>query len=143
MWQGPEAAGVPASAGMCGRSSLTLKHVLNRDFDIGASWASGTPPSGDRHGATGAGFLWLDKWVGHAWVETEGGLIIDITADQFGGAPVIVTPAHDPRYRANEETATEDYRAIREQVSEEAWRGWLASGERAELMRRLDASARI
>lgn len=142
-WQGAEAEGVPASAGMCGRSSLTLKHVLNRDFDIDANWASGTPPFRDRRGAAGAGFLWLDQWVGHAWVEAEGGLIIDITADQFDGAPVIVTPAGDPRYRANEETATAAYRAVRERVSEDAWLGWLASGERADLMRKLDRSAGV
>lgn len=36
--------------------------------------------------------------MGHAWVEANG-FVIDITADQFGHAPVTVAPASDPTYR--------------------------------------------
>jgi hypothetical protein len=44
------------------------------------------------------GVFTADGWEGHAWVEANG-YVIDITADQFGHAPIIVTPASDPAYR--------------------------------------------
>lgn len=141
-WQGAEAEGVPPSAGMCGRSSLTLQHVLVRDFGIEARWASGTPPSTGLHGTDGVGFLWLGQWVGHAWVEAEG-RIVDITADQFGGPPVLVVSSADPRFRVSEENNAAEYRSARERAAEDAWRGWLLSDERASLMRRLGVSARV
>jgi hypothetical protein len=59
------------------------------------------------------GDVWLPKyaiggfytptfgWQGHYWLQSSDGLIIDITAEQFGHAPVIITSSDDPRYHAN------------------------------------------
>jgi hypothetical protein len=44
------------------------------------------------------GILTADGWASHAWVEAAG-FVIDITADQFGHDPVVVTPVNDPTYR--------------------------------------------
>jgi len=40
------------------------------------------------------------KWHDHYWL-TDGATIIDLTADQFGWEPVIVTPVTDDRYLVN------------------------------------------
>lgn len=77
---------VPLSRFTCGRSSLFLKRVLESDAE---SWHA--RPQGH------FGFHTGNEWSSHAWVEC-GDLIIDITADQFGDAPIIVTEAPDPRY---------------------------------------------
>lgn len=58
------------------------------------------------------GLFTADGWMGHAWVEANE-FLVDITADQFGHAPVIVSPASNPTYRpardeANTLTATKN-----------------------------------
>jgi len=88
-WRGwHQAWGPPApntlSQWTCVRSSLLLARALERQ-GFPATLQSG-------HLSTD------DGWVSHAWVEAAG-LIIDITADQFGHAPVVITAAHDPAYR--------------------------------------------
>lgn len=50
------------------------------------------------------GLLTAAGWMGHAWVEANG-CVIDITADQFGHAPVIVARASDHRYRPAQDDA--------------------------------------
>jgi len=40
------------------------------------------------------------NWEGHYWLERNG-TIIDITADQFGYEPVLITSSTDPRYKPN------------------------------------------
>lgn len=41
-----------------------------------------------------------DKWHGHYWV-TNGKVIVDLTAKQFGDKDIIVTSANDKRYHEN------------------------------------------
>lgn len=61
-------------------------------------------------------------------VDSGGGIALaDLTADQFGAAPVIVTPADDPRYGAHtQDTATPEAIAARLRTVDELWRDWLA-----------------
>jgi hypothetical protein len=62
------------------------------------------------------------EWHGHFWVtggdpDSDEGLIVDLSADQFGHGPVVVTQIEDPRYRENSLLGTDDM--IR--PSERAW----------------------
>ncbi len=87
-----------ASQWTCVRSSLFLMKALGR-CGIDARLESGQPMKR----ASGVvsedcGLFTAGGWMGHAWVEANG-FVIDITADQFGHAPVIVIPANDAIYR--------------------------------------------
>lgn len=46
------------------------------------------------------GFFDGTNWQAHYWV-TDGKRIVDLTANQFGAEPIIITSAKDPRYDAN------------------------------------------
>lgn len=94
---GPPAPSRP-SQWTCVRSSLLLVRALN-NRGVHAAFRSGQPVDGQR-----CGLLTAHGWAGHAWAEADG-FIIDITADQFGHAPVIVTPIYDPAYRQAEDQA--------------------------------------
>ncbi len=48
------------------------------------------------------GFFTGDDWTSHAWVEVAD-IVVDITADQFGHAPVTITSVQDPAYRASKD----------------------------------------
>ncbi len=87
-----------ASQWTCVRSSVFLMRAFHR-CGIEARLQSGQPPM-KAPGIAGedCGLFTADGWMGHAWVEANG-CVIDITADQFGDAPVIVAPASDPKYR--------------------------------------------
>ncbi|MBK0024510.1 hypothetical protein IAE29_24935 [Ochrobactrum sp. S46] len=63
-----------------------------------AEWASGTPYAG-KGSLSGAarGFYTGMQWEGHAWV-VSGDIVIDITADQFGCDPIVITTVFDTRY---------------------------------------------
>jgi hypothetical protein len=63
--------------GSCGAAAEVLGRMLRDCLGIEATYVNG---SLDRPGG----------WSSHAWVEFDG-IIADITADQFGQAPVIVT----------------------------------------------------
>ncbi len=107
------------SAGVCGRSSLFLQRALcSEGFD--AMWRSGAPSTAK----PGAGFLGSDGWIGHAWVECDGS-ILDITADQFGLAPVLITPSGDPRYQAGDDVAFADAVTRRKTAVAAIWPHWL------------------
>jgi len=65
------------------------------------------------------------RWEGHFWIEGtigDGGsrVIVDLTADQFGYGPFVVTGADDPRYRANVLPGAVEAEFTR---AEQAW-GW-------------------
>ncbi len=110
----------PLSRSTCGRSSLFLKRVLH----------ALSPCAGDAPQAY-FGFHAGNEWKSHAWVETCD-RIIDLTADQFGDEPVIVTARPDPRYQKG--VCDSDYpefvRAHRRAV-ERLWARWQAwSGRR-------------
>lgn len=120
----PWRRGATPSAGACGRTSLFVRDVLRRrGYD--AQWSNGvprraeTPPIGD------FGFLAHGRWESHAWVTCQG-WIVDITADQFGAPPVIVTPATDPRYAANNlDTADPDAILRRKTAAASLLAAWL------------------
>lgn len=84
------------SAGSCLYASILLAETLGR-FNLARSVIRGGS------GARGQGARDVDgRWHGHYWIEamTAAGehMVIDITADQFGHAPVRVLPiakAHD------------------------------------------------
>jgi hypothetical protein len=116
----------PASTNTCGRSSLFLQRVL-ADHGCVAVWANGVPRLNEGGPDLGPfGFFTGLRWESHAWVECDG-FIVDVTADQFGAPPVIVTPASDPRYCAHTfDTASAEAIAARKRTVEALWRDWLA-----------------
>lgn len=66
-------------------------------------------------------------WNDHCWLEGNG-LVVDITADQFGYSPVIVTTVDDIRYKANlcQQDMESDLRKLRHRPMSwlTAWRTW-------------------
>lgn len=85
------------SAGMCGFTSCFVAMVLEREVGGGWALAGGRPlPANLSGGVT----CTSGRQNGHFWAESEDGLIVDLTADQFGLPTVVVTTAYDPRYRA-------------------------------------------
>lgn len=104
----------PLSRTTCGRSSLFLKRVLQAECPA--------PEGGPQ---TYFGFHAGSNWQSHAWVET-GNWILDLTADQFGDEPVIVTARPDPRYQKGvcDSAFPEFVRAHRREV-EKLWSRWV------------------
>jgi hypothetical protein len=123
---GPPAPSLP-SQWTCVRSSLFLAQVLERQ-GIAAALCSGRPVDDD-----GFGLLTDHGWESHCWVEAEG-FVIDITADQFDHAPVVVTPRGDPAYRSAAEEADQlaPTRAGRAAVAD-MWPSWCRDGTAREL----------
>ena len=94
---GPPIPTVP-SQWTCVRSSMFLIRALHR-CQIDARLQSGQPPKkGSDIVGENCGLFTAGEWMGHAWVEANG-FVIDITADQFGHAPIIVAPASVHIYR--------------------------------------------
>lgn len=114
-----------ASRFTCGRTSLFLVKVLRTD-GFEAEWQSGTPRLSEEGPEVGPyGFHSGSRWEGHAWVRS-GGLIVDITADQFGAEPVIVTSTTDRRYGAgHKDTALPSSIAARHKAVDDIWLRWL------------------
>lgn len=110
------------SAWTCSRSSLFLQRVLYEDYSIASNWVTGCPQDEEGH-PVAAGFLTEDGWQGHSWLEVPG-LIIDITADQFGLAPVIILCAKDTRYRASADLALPEFKAKRKTSLDLIWPQW-------------------
>jgi hypothetical protein len=122
--QGPDRPS-PASAFTCGRTSLFLVKVLQTD-GFEAEWQSGTPRLSEEGPELGPyGFHSGNRWESHAWVCCDG-LIVDITADQFGAEPVIVTSTTDERYRAGDkDTAPPSSIEARRKAVDDIWPRWL------------------
>lgn len=99
------------SEGTCGRSSRFLFEVLRVEgFDAELSF--GSPIEGAR------GYRSETGWKGHAWVElSDPGCIIDVTADQFGDAVVVIAARHDPRYRRGTDVADPHWIHERQRVA--------------------------
>jgi hypothetical protein len=122
----------------CGRTSLFLQQVLADDTGLEATWASGTPRHGPDQPEIGPfGFFTGDRWESHAWVEVERTWIVDLTADQFGAAPIIVTTIADPRYgKGDGDTALPEFREARARavaILRPRWQTWdLSRGARLE-----------
>ena len=84
-----------------------------------------------RGGSDGAGALDTSgNWCGHYWVETKmpsgSTFIVDVTADQFGHAAVVVMPldAASARYRSAAQADVDE--AFAELVAELGYQGPLA-----------------
>jgi hypothetical protein len=115
--------GKPPARDMCRLSSAFLQRVLEEEVP-GEDWTvvGGDPlPGGDvdpECGTPGGCRDWSKgEWHGHYWVVGGGsGLVVDVTADQFGGEPVLVTE-DDSRHRKNYHQD-----AVEERVREVRWR---------------------
>ncbi|MDU8928162.1 hypothetical protein RXV86_12260 [Alisedimentitalea sp. MJ-SS2] len=106
------------SEGTCGRSSAFLCDLL-RAQGYEAETVFGSPVECD------CGFLTEQGWRGHGWVRVKApDCIIDLTADQFGAKPVIVTASDDPRYGAGHDVAGDGWKAERQRVAHELMRDW-------------------
>jgi hypothetical protein len=111
------------SEGTCGRSSRFLCEVLKaKGYDAEVSF--GSPVECD------CGFLSAEGCKGHGWVELQDpACLVDVTADQFGAPPVIVTAPNDPRYRRGHDIAGPGWKAERQRLAQallvewEAWHG--------------------
>jgi len=120
----PWRRGPTPSAGACGRTSLFVRDALRREgYD--AVWSNGVPRLSETSQIGDFGFLVHGRWESHAWVTCQG-WIVDITADQFGAPPVIVTAATDPRYAANNlDTADAESIARRQATAASLMTAWL------------------
>ena len=110
----PWRRGSTPSAGSCGRTSLFVRDVL-RWQGHDAHWSNGIPRLAETSPIGDFGFF-AGRWESHAWVTCQG-WIVDITADQFGAGPVIVTPATDRRYAANNLDAADPESIMRRQAT--------------------------
>jgi hypothetical protein len=93
----------PLSRWMCRYTSLFLATVLRETYcDTDWQIIGGRPAQAVNATAqTQVGIFACDgTWNDHCWVEGDG-RILDLTADQFGYSPVIVTAISDRRYRSN------------------------------------------
>jgi hypothetical protein len=107
----------PLSRWMCRYTSIFLATLL-RELHGEDAWkiVGGRPPqTTTATDKAQVGILACDgTWNDHCWVEGFG-FIVDLTADQFGHVPVIVTIAPDPRYRSNltENDLEKDFQKLR------------------------------
>jgi hypothetical protein len=90
-----------------------------------AEWVSGTPYAG-RSGVPDAacGFYSGAQWEGHAWV-VSGDIIIDITADQFGCDPIVITTISDTRYVRSVDLADRAAMKARNEAVAALWPEWM------------------
>lgn len=122
----------PASRYTCGRTSLFLRDVLRHEGHP-AEWMSGTPYAGGS-GTPDApcGFYSGARWEGHAWV-ISGSTIVDITADQFGCDPVLITSVSDSRYAGSVDLAAPDAMEARREAVAALWPDWIVFRSKSDL----------
>jgi hypothetical protein len=120
--------GMAPSHSMCRFSAAFLLHVLGTEIPEG-DWSvvGGNPTGGDDidpdYGLPGGYRDAGGQWQAHYWLITgDYGLVVDITADQFGGAAVICGE-DDNGYRDNYYTG-----AVSDHLDEVRWTAgrWLA-----------------
>lgn len=104
----------PKSAGACLHACLVVV-MLVKQFGRGIPVVRG--------GSDGAGALDSSgKWCGHYWVEIQmpssSKFVMDITADQFGYAPIVVMPLNAASLRYCKGPQTEVDEAFAELVAE-------------------------
>ncbi len=110
------------STGTCGRTSRLLVEVL-RDAGFEARMAFGCPIGCD------CGYCVGHVTRGHVWVVVrDPARIVDITADQFGDAPVIITGMDDPRYHEGHDRTEPEWIEDRERVTRRLMPLWQAHG---------------
>ncbi len=95
------------STHMCRYTCLFLQHVLQKDKGISAQIVTGCPQeilNGTRDGQYG----FQDKkgnWHDHSWLVIND-IIVDLTADQFGADPIIITSSMGSKYNpSHDQTA--------------------------------------
>lgn len=81
----------PVSHRMCGFTSAFMAEILEGECPAGWRVAGGAP-------ANGGVVLPCGRMEGHFWTVSDSGVVVDLTADQFG-LPVIVVRLRDGRYR--------------------------------------------
>jgi hypothetical protein len=85
---------------MCRYTTLFLYEVIKKYHDLDAVILTGCPD--EDVNATANGLYGIKdkngRWHDHSWIVVDDS-IIDLTADQFGYAPIIQTLATDQRYR--------------------------------------------
>jgi hypothetical protein len=99
----------PVSRNMCRLSAALLAPALEERHGGGWRVAGGCGEEGGDLGeydtrAFPGGMVSLEDghWHGHYWAWSRGlGLVVDVTADQFGHPGIVVTREDDPRYRRN------------------------------------------
>lgn len=115
----------PLSRFTCGRTSLFLRDVLRHE-GYSAEWVSGTPYAGESNAPVSAsGYFTGFRWEGHAWV-VSGKNIVDITADQFGCDPIVITSVEDNRYVGSKDLANPDAVNARNEAVTALWPKWQA-----------------
>lgn len=114
----------PPSKYMCRYSCLFLQRVL-KDAGYG-DWriCLGRPLSPELEGTSQGqyGYRSSDgKWYDHAWL-TKDDILLDITADQYGDPPVIISSSASGKYNAN---IPEDYVSTKLKVLEKRVDTWV------------------
>lgn len=112
------------SENMCRYSCLYAQKQFLTEHQISTTIVIGRPARDDQGTPRGCyGFLDQHKcYHDHAWL-TTGNWIIDLTADQFKDAPVIIAPIGDTRYCSNpeQELFLDKIQALQSRVN-----GWLS-----------------
>lgn len=83
-----------STEGTCAFSTILVKNMLETRTSFNVTQKGG---DGDGDG----GYFDTAGGHGHYWLEVDtpaGAYVVDITADQFGGDPVVVVPATSPQY---------------------------------------------
>ncbi|AYG47661.1 hypothetical protein DV532_25530 (plasmid) [Pseudomonas sp. Leaf58] len=95
----------PLSQNMCLLTTAYLLHLFTQAGVTGWTPREGVPFVDefrvDDHYPSGGMLARNQQWSAHAWLEHEQGWILDLTADQFGYAEIILTRNTDPRYKCN------------------------------------------
>lgn len=82
--------GTPHTEGSCWYGSYLLSKMLEQFLPGCSAAIRGGDGCGDGGYQDAQG-----DWHGHYWVEVttpDGGFVVDVTADQFGAAPIVVLP---------------------------------------------------
>lgn len=104
------------SEGTCGPTCRFLIKVLS-ELGLDVEMLSGRP------GRKPAGIQVNGAWRGHAWLRV-GDRILDITADQFGLPPVLLTAVNDPRYRAGPDRTRPEFLAEEQRLATALYEQW-------------------
>lgn len=110
----------PPSKYMCRYSCLFLRKLL-KNYGYGKWFIElGRPLSPELNGTEDGKFGYLatdGKWYDHTWLVKDG-IIIDITADQYGGDPITIAPIGSTKYNANltEDNVIKDFKKLEKRV---------------------------
>lgn len=115
------------SQGTCGRSSLFLQRVL-ADHGIASQWITG----GNHCSHESSGFYANGTFHNHSWLLVEDDWIVDITADQFNEAPILIVPKTDGRYYAGQyDSASPIFIQKRHETVDNLWKDWVLFKEKS------------